>query len=108
MTFKLDYLSRLQDEVAEWHARELSPNPNPLATAAKVCEEAGELVGAVIKFGERRDDGTDWNAETRKEMGDVLISLCMAAQAQGWSLRDVVGERWATVSQRTFATRPTE
>lgn len=98
-------LDALQAQIQEWHSRELSPTPDVLATAAKVCAEAGEHIDAVIKSREVRNDGVDWTQNARTEMGDVLISLCAAAWAQGWSLAEVVAERWETIRVRKYATR---
>lgn len=104
----MSHLSKLQAEYVEWRTRELPGEPDEFVTAGKVCAEAGELMDATIKHSETRNDGIDWEAEQKKEMGDVLISLLGAAWAKGWDLGDVVNERWDTIKERKFATRNPE
>lgn len=101
-------LPTLQKEYVEWRTRELSGEVNEFVTAGKVCAEAGELMDATIKNSEIRNDGIDWEAEQRKEMGDVLIALLGAAWAKGWDLEEVANERWNTIKERKFATRNAE
>lgn len=108
ITSPIPTLNSLQAQIQEWHSRELSANPDVLATAAKVCAEAGEYIDAVIKSREVRNDGIDWTQNARTEMGDVLIALNAAAWAQGWSLAEVVADRWETIRVRKYATRTPE
>ena len=100
---------RLLEQVAA-----LESHPCPATDAAtrqllagmKVAEEAGELVGALCK----RTQGTHGviSADVLDELGDVLISALGAAEDLGFDPAQVLNQRWATVSQRRFATAPTD
>lgn len=105
-----DQLNALTAEVSAWHAREL-PGAPQWARVVKVAEEAGELVGALLKVGQQQRCGyrpeRDYTREARLEWADVIISELGAAEALGiddpWGL---VLERWADVSARRIATAP--
>jgi hypothetical protein len=100
-------LDALADEVWAWHVRELGEG-STIGKAAKVCEEAGELIGHVIKSTEPRPDAAEhWHA-ARLEIADVILSAIGAARGLGiGSIDEVVREKWATVSARRFATAET-
>lgn len=68
-------------EVADWHRQTFS-NPNRVATAKKVLEEAAELYGAVI-LGFRGWDELQAEDEIINECCDVIIAaLAMAIQIE--------------------------
>lgn len=85
----------------EWRNQDGSPKTLD-QIAAKLGEEAGEAQGACIKLGEQRTD-KDWQAELRKELGDVLVVVAVLAGRMGWTLDDLLLDRWATVRQRKSA-----
>jgi NTP pyrophosphatase (non-canonical NTP hydrolase) len=82
----MTYLTDFDDyalEVVRWHDQEW---PNPDGTPAhvervcmKLCEEVGELHGALVKHLQGRTD-KDWLDEAVKEFGDVQIVLCVLAR----------------------------
>lgn len=59
---------RMAAEVAEW-AESYVPNATPLQHAAKVCEEAGELIACEI------GDGRSTGGDPAAEAADVLIAV---------------------------------
>lgn len=98
------------DDVERWHRGQWPELANPVLSIAKVAEEAGELLGALIKYLEGRGD----LSKVYDELGDVFI----AAAGAGARLSDVVGDpdrvpavdviildRWKTVSARRY-TKP--
>ena len=97
----LTELDDVQAQVAEWCKgfREDGADPNPLADALAVVEEAGEVARAVLKRWHGKREG-DWNAEVRLEAADTLITLLSLASNEGFSLSSALAERWATVSAR--------
>ncbi len=102
-------ITALAQEIITWRRRELPATDaatQELLSGMKVAEEAGELVGALCKRtqgirGVTRTDVLD-------ELGDVLITALSAAVDLGCDPAQVLNQRWATVSQRRFATAPTE
>ena len=67
-----------------------------LVRAAKVGEEAGEILGAVIKMGEGRL-GLD---DLLKEIGDVQITLHALAAELDVDLDEIASLRWEEVRHR--------
>ena len=55
-------------EVGEWLGQYV-PGATPLQVAAKVCEEAGELIACEI------NDGRSIRSNRRTEVADVLIAV---------------------------------
>lgn len=70
---------QLQAEAAEWAGQKWPPGrrPEPWMHAAKVAEEAGELVGQVVRRHEHLD------ADEPTEAGDVLVALLLYMTAAG-------------------------
>lgn len=89
-------VQQLQLEVGPWQRKRWPATATQERTALKVCEEAGELAGAVIKLAEGRRAPQD----VRNEIGDVLISLAACADLHGFDLGDCARERWAEVRER--------
>lgn len=69
------------------------------ARVAKVGEEGGEVVGALIK----RDECRTSTAEVLDELGDVVLAALAACDQLGVEPSTVITRRWATVSRRTPA-----
>jgi len=69
----------LQAEAAEWASQKWPPGRRPASWmhAAKVAEEAGELVGQTV----RRHEHLDHDETT--ETGDVLVALLLFMTAAG-------------------------
>lgn len=64
--------------------------------AAKLAEETGEVIGAVIKVGEGRATYNEFKAE----LGDALIALSVIAGRHGWTLDELRANRWEEVKER--------
>lgn len=58
--------------------------------AGKLCEEAGEVMGAALKMGE----GTRTRDHLRDEIGDVLISLLALCYSAGIDPETAFESRW--------------
>lgn len=69
------------------------------ARVAKVGEEGGEVIGALLK----RDEGRTTTADVLDELGDVILAALAACDQLGVAPSAVVTQRWATVSKRTPA-----
>jgi len=72
-----------------------------------VCEEAGELAHAQLKFeqGIRGDKG-DHEAEARDAVGDICIYLFHWCNLMGFQLFDIIRETWDQVKQRDWQKFP--
>ena len=84
-------LNRLVGEVHRWRLGHGYPSATSLlASAAKVGEEAGEVLGAAVKISE----GRATLADLEDEMADVAIALAGFAGMLGIDLEAAVGRRW--------------
>lgn len=72
-------------EVAEW-VEQYVPGATPLQHAAKICEEAGELIACEIS------DGRSTGGDPAAEAADVLIALLAYMARVGID----PGQAWAT------------
>ena len=66
---------------------------------AKVGEEGGEVVGALIK----RSYGRAETADVLAELGDVFLAALGAADQLGIAPSSVIAARWADVAPRSSA-----
>ena len=85
----------LQDEIRNWQWARF-PCDEETRAAGKVCEEAGELMGAVIRLKE----GRSAMSNIAEEFGDVFISLMGVANFYGFDAMNVIEARWETVRKR--------
>jgi len=102
-------ITALAHEIAAWRRRELPTTDaatQELLSGMKVAEEAGELVGALVKRTQGIRGVT--GADVLDELGDVLITALAVAVDLGCDPAQVLNQRWASVSQRRFATAPTD
>ena len=102
-------ITALAHEIAAWRRRELPTTDTAtqeLLAGMKVAEEAGELVGALVKRTQGIRGVT--GADVLDELGDVLITALAVAVDLGCDPAQVLEQRWAGVSQRRFATAPTD
>ena len=67
-----------------------------LMRVAKVGEEGGEVVGALIKS----EEGRVPFSHVIDELGDVLLAALGAADHLGLKPSEIIANRWRTVSQR--------
>lgn len=106
----LDYTERLQQQVREWNATNWPEKSDDLLThAAKMAEEAGEILGAIIKS---RETGRQRpKNEIVEEFGDLLITMMTFAAVlreneltTRWSFLELALDKWVKVREhRTHA-----
>jgi hypothetical protein len=89
-------LGAFQVEVAEFVAAKLDPDIR--VRAMKFAEEAGELVGAVVRLLEGRGD----RAAIQAEGGDVAITLAALLDSVDVALTDTMFHRWNEIKTRTW------
>lgn len=76
--------------------------------ALALCEEAGEVARAVIKRNHAdRSEGdrppTDWTANLRDELAQVVIVAMKMAEREGFSLSEAIVEQMAALDRRRNA-----
>lgn len=89
----LDTLARAVGE----HLDQLGIQRSDWARVAKVGEEGGEVVGALIK----RLEGRAATSDVLDELGDVILAALGAADQLGVAASTLIAERWASVSRRS-------
>lgn len=99
-------MDAIQADITAWQIYNF-PNSTEMQVYCGMGEEVGEVLRAVTK----RSDGIrgtreDWTRELKKELGDVLIKCFDAARYEGWSLQEVLEERWAVVRERDWQRYP--
>lgn len=83
--------------VGKWHHERYRGAPDA-AVALKLAEEVGELIRAIngeIGVHDSADSGSVYD-----ELGDVLIVATVIAHRHGWTIGDVLADRFATVAAR--------
>jgi hypothetical protein len=93
-------LHQFQQEVGAWQAATFPGHNSPLVKAGKVTEEAGEVMGAVIKF----LDGRRGLVSVAEEGADLVVALAGLFELLGIDLDVAVHEHWATVRLRDNGT----
>ena len=86
-----EHLDRLGVQRADW------------VRVAKVGEEGGEVVGALIK----RSYGRAETSDVLAELGDVFLAALAAADQLGVAPSTVIATRWADVAPRSGASYAT-
>lgn len=90
-------LASLQVEMGDWAARHLSTT-DPMLAVLKVCEEVGELAGALVKAcdgSERPATGT-----VDDELADVVLAACTAAAFLDVDLAESVSAKLGELNRR--------
>ena len=98
-------LDQLAHEVRRWQDHNF-PDRNLVEIAAKVCEEAGELVGATIKERQGIRSHEDHMAKAQDAVGDIVIALAGYCGTRGWPFELIVKQVWAEVRQRDWIADP--
>lgn len=93
-----------QKEVLNWRIKAFVSQPTTLLQAAKIAEEAGEVLGAVLKRHQGIKQHINWSEELKKEMCDLLYAMFTVAELEGFDLLATAGENWKEVKQRTYKT----
>lgn len=89
-------LDELANDVAD-HLDRLGIQRSDWVRVAKVGEEGGEVVGALIK----RSYGHAETANVLAELGDVFLAALGAAHQLGTAPSTVIAARWADVAPRS-------
>lgn len=77
------------------------PNATIEQTGLGLGEESGEVLRAILKRSEGiRGTKEEWNAEVRKEVGDVFARLVEVAMLDGFDLWEAIEDRFAVISER--------
>jgi NTP pyrophosphatase (non-canonical NTP hydrolase) len=102
----IESLFDLQREVSIWAARNF-PDDNRETVVLGLAEEVGEMCRAALKRHQGiRGTAEEWDAELRKEIGDVAIKLAHVAEVWGFDLGAATRDRWEVVSKRDFVADP--
>lgn len=98
-------LDQMAHDVSRWQDHNF-PDRNLVEIAGKVCEEAGELIGATIKEhqGIRAHEGQVERAQDA--VGDVVVALAGYCGTRGWSMELIVEQVWGRVRQRDWIKDP--
>lgn len=101
-------MQRMQAQVGRWAEHNFSHNNTIEACGLGLGEEAGEALRAILKRSQKiRGTYEEWTRELQKELADVFIKLCHAAELEGIDLEDVILTRWIEVKNRDFQANPT-
>lgn len=87
-----------QADVLAWVMTRWPNAADPRSRALKLAEEAGEVVGAVVKMGEGRKTKSDLGFELAQL---VLCSMALAESAD-IDLGEYVAAEWETVQRRVW------
>jgi NTP pyrophosphatase (non-canonical NTP hydrolase) len=99
-----DTLSTVQRESCEWRARAYPETRSIELQALGVCEEAGELAHAVLKYkqGIRGYDREKTREEVADAIGDIMIYACGVADQLDIDISRAVYEAWEHVRDRNI------
>lgn len=87
-----------QSDMGEWAATHLTTD-DPMLAALKVCEEAGELAGAIVKACDGSNRPATGSVET--ELADVILAACTCASFLDVDLAAAVSAKIAELNLRS-------
>lgn len=100
------HIRLLQEDMADWQQRNFGDG-DELSASVGLAEEVGEVCRAVVKRHQGiRGTREEWDAEIRKEVGDVFIKLVDVARTYRFDLADAIAERWGTIQRRNWKADP--
>lgn len=82
-----------QEQTLAWVAEKWPDRTDPIWRAGKLCEEAGEVMGAVIKM----DEGRKTLDDLRMELAQVVICAMALAESAGIGLFPAVQAEYLRV-----------
>lgn len=102
--FPLHPVELIQKESGEWRQDAYPDTANIELQALGVCEEAGELAHAVLKFkqGIRGYDKEKTAEEVADAIGDIFIYACGVADHLGINVVDSIVKAWQHVKSRNI------
>lgn len=113
MSARIDLDIDLDKEQATvvWITDALWPSETVEEAALALCEEAGEVARAVIKRNHQdRNEGdrpeTDWTANLRVELAQVVIVAMKMAEREGFSLAEAIFDEMAALERRRLLRVP--
>lgn len=89
-----------QVQVLAWVAERWPNYVSTVWRAMKTGEEAGEVLGAVIKA----DLGLKPRSEIRKETAQLVVCAMGLAEAEGFDLWNAVADEWQDMATRVWPT----
>lgn len=97
-----------EQETVDWLTRQLWPRETLEEAGLALCEEAGEVARAIIKRNHsQRGEGdrpiSDWTANLRVEIAQVVIVCMKLAAREEFSLWDAIADELAVLDQRREA-----
>ena len=94
----------VQNESGAWRNKAYPDTANIELQALGVCEEAGELAHAVLKFkqGIRGYDSEKTRTEVSDAIGDIFIYACGVADHLGINVVNAIEEAWDHVKNRNI------
>jgi NTP pyrophosphatase (non-canonical NTP hydrolase) len=99
-----DILEEVQNQSRAWRAEAYPETRNIELQALGVCEEAGELAHAVLKYkqGIRGYDRDKTRKEVADAIGDIVIYACGVADQLDIKVSDAIYEAWQHVKERNI------
>jgi NTP pyrophosphatase (non-canonical NTP hydrolase) len=80
---------------------------NPHQPALGICEEAGELAHAVLKWQQNiRGTAEEHFEEMKDALADTFVYMMSFANVMGWDLQDIITSVWEKVKQRDWVKFP--
>lgn len=94
----------VQGESHEWRAEAYPDTKEIMFQALGVCEEAGELAHAVLKYkqGIRGYDRTKTREEVADAIGDIFIYACGVADELDINVVSAIVDAWRHVKERNI------
>lgn len=101
-------IRNLQREHREWAQYNFPEQwDHPHQPVLGVCEEAGELAHAVLKWQQNIRGRADHHfTEMRDALGDIFIYMLSFANVMGWDLQDIIANVWEGVKLRDWKRFP--
>lgn len=87
-----------QQEVLAWTRQRWPDKCDPVSRAMKVGEEAGEVIGAVVKMNE----GRKTKADLAFECAQLVLCVQALAESAGFDLAEYVEAEWQTIQRRVW------
>lgn len=97
-------MDELQRRVQSWHQATF-PDETDQLMGLVLAEEVGEVCRAILKRTQgARGTREQWTAQLKEELGDVMVCILSLVAYEGWSIEDVVAQRFAVVEERDART----
>ena len=99
----------LETRVLDWaDDKEILDKATPLTQARKTEEEVNELIEACeaqskgkVEFVNSKGKLVNTQEELKDALGDILVTIIIGAELQGWNLEDCLESAYDVISKRT-------